>query len=117
MKTSTIPAGKYINSRTHLNPVDILYLKGAINYTYVYLVNGDRVIVCTTLKILEERLRNLGFLRASRSFVINLDCVKTYKPVADRGKIEMLNNDIIEVSRRKNKMLKIFFDTKSEVSC
>jgi two-component system, LytTR family, response regulator len=102
MKNQEISVGSYKKFR----PQEIIYLKGEVNYSYIYLISGERLLVCTTLKTLENRFKNAGFFRAHKSSLINLDFIKNYIYDVNGGKIELLNNETIEVSRRKNRILK-----------
>ncbi len=87
-------------------PNEILYLKGSHNYSQVFLTNGKTLLVSTTLKTLESRFKNLGFFRTHKSSLINLGFVKSYIQDLYGGEIELTNNQLIIVSRRRNRMLK-----------
>jgi two-component system, LytTR family, response regulator len=87
-------------------PHEIIYLRADSNYTHVFLSNGEHRLVCSTLKTFEHRYINLGFFRIHKSSIINLDFVKNYTPCNRGGRIELANNQIIKVSRRKNSALR-----------
>ncbi len=87
-------------------PKEIIYLRGNANYTKVYLNNGKQFLVATHLKIIENRLLNHRFFRVHKSSLVNLDFVKSYENMPQKGIVMLQNNELIEVSRRRNKMLR-----------
>jgi DNA-binding LytR/AlgR family response regulator len=100
MKTQEIPIG----GRKKLPPEDIILLEADINYTRLYLSNGESVIVATTLKKLEQRLVVFqNFVRSNKSYIINLDFMLDYKK--DSYEIIMINQKKILVSRRRRNNL------------
>lgn len=95
-----------VGSRKKIYPNEIIYCKGEANYSQIFLTNGKKLLVSTTLKTLENRFKNEGFFRTHKSSIVNLDFVKNYFSDFDGGTIELSNNQTIEVSRRKNRILK-----------
>lgn len=93
-------------------PTEIIYLKGDANYSQIYLANGKQILVSTTLKTLESRFLNLGFFRTHKSSLINLSCIKSYVSYFDGGQVELSNNEIITVSRRRNRILRALISVK-----
>lgn len=57
---------------------DVIFLKGNINYSTVYLENGKTKMLSHTLKFYEEFLRMHGFLRVHRAFLINPNYITEY---------------------------------------
>lgn len=88
-------------SRQKLDPKEVNFLKAEINYTYIYLKDGTRILSSTTLKELESRLKPHSFLRPNRSVLIN---TKYIKDCIDCSLI-LKNNEIIKISRRRKKKL------------
>ena len=89
------------------NCCEILRFKGERNYSRVYFINGEELLVARTLKEFEELTNNLGFFRAHQSHLINMRCVINYKK-ARGGKIELINKTEIDLARnRKKEFLKI----------
>jgi LytTr DNA-binding domain len=95
-----------VGSRKKFTPEEIIYLKSDQNYTNVFLSNGNKVLVSTTLKIIEDRFVGCGFLRVHRSTVVNMSFVKTYIDNELSGELILSNNNKIPVSRRKNEKLR-----------
>ncbi len=86
---------------------EILRLKGERNYSRVFFVNGEELLVAKTLKELEELLVDFGFFRTHQSHIINLQCVKDYQK-GKSGKIKLINNSEVELARnRKQDFLKL----------
>ncbi len=88
-------------SRKELDPEQVNFLKADINYTFIYLKDGSRILTSTTLKELENRLKSYAFLRPNRSLLINTRFIK----MSNTETIILQNNDIIKISRRRQKSL------------
>lgn len=100
MKNNIIPVG----SRKKVPSEQILYLQSDLNYTKVFLVNGQMIFSSTTLKTIEGRLsENPEFLRINRGVVINRQHVKTYQEAS----VELSNNLQFVVSRRRKGFLNV----------
>lgn len=99
MKTEHI----HVGSRTHIQPETVVMIQADINYSLIYLLNGNKVIVSTCLKKLENRFAPIdSFARVHKSFIVNLNYLKSY----EEGQF-LLENDLkCVVSRRKFKRLK-----------
>ncbi|MBX2984559.1 MAG: response regulator transcription factor [Bacteroidia bacterium] len=79
---------------------DIIYCKGDGAYTYFYMKDSDRITVSKNLKEFEELLRDMGFYRVHKSYLINLNQMKKYVR-GDGGHVIMSNGDSVDVSKRK----------------
>jgi two-component system LytT family response regulator len=79
---------------------DIIYCEGDVNYTKVHLYDGRSILVSRTLKEIEELLDCQYFYRIHKSFVVNLNFVKSYSR-SENG-IHLDNNELLPVSTRKN---------------
>ncbi len=81
-----------------INFDDILYVEGLKDYIKVYLKGEDKpVLSLSSLKVMEEKLPSLNFMRVHRSYIVNLSQVnqvdrsrivfgKVYIPVSDQYK-------------------------------
>jgi two-component system LytT family response regulator len=88
------------HSGTHVVDLkDIVYCEAQDCYSVFHLNNGERKLVCKTLKEFEKGLDRTMFLRVHRKYIINMDHIK------DRSgnKVLMTNNITIEISVRKKK--------------
>lgn len=79
---------------------DIIYCEGDVNYTKVHLYDGRNILVSRTPKEIEELLDCQYFYRIHKSFVVNLNFVKSYSR-SENG-IHLDNNELLPVSTRKN---------------
>lgn len=80
---------------------EILYCESEGGYTRVFLQNQNKpVLICRTLKEVEEVLRDKGFFRVHNSFVINLSFMYKYIK-GDGGEIIMTDGKNIPVSRNR----------------
>ena len=57
---------------------DVIFLKGDINYSIVYLKNDTTKTLPHSLKFYEEFLSIHGFLRVHRAFLINPNFITQY---------------------------------------
>jgi two-component system, LytTR family, response regulator len=81
-------------------PTDIIRCESDSNYTHIYLSKGKKVIVSKTLKEIEEKLKDLGFVRLHQSHLVNLSYIaKLHK--GDNTYITLKNGDNIPISRAK----------------
>ncbi len=81
---------------------DIVRLEGMKNYTLLHLRNGNTLLSSKTLKVYDEILQKLDFLRIHKAHLINMKCLRNYDE-AHLLYAVMQNKDIISISRRKRK--------------
>jgi DNA-binding LytR/AlgR family response regulator len=94
------PTSIHIGGRKNICPDDIILLEGDANYTVLYLLNGKKLIVATTLKQLELRFGLCqNFFRPHKSFIVNLDYLADYQ--VNSNIFTMQNAKKILISRRK----------------
>ena len=80
---------------------DVLYLKGADNYTSFYLNKHKKVVVSKTLKEYESLLGAMGFFRIHKSSIINLIHLKNINK--ENGlDVVMSDGRTLSVSRRRS---------------
>ena len=60
-----------------INIKEIAYLKGASNYTEIYMIDGSMILASRTLKSFEEQIGN-GFFRVQKSYIINTKLIKRF---------------------------------------
>jgi DNA-binding LytR/AlgR family response regulator len=100
METDTI----HIGGRKNICPDEIMILEGSANYTVLYLQDGKKLIVATTLKQLEQRFVVCqNFFRPHKSHIVNLDYLSDYQP--DNNTLVMQNDKTILISRRRKNAL------------
>lgn len=96
MKTNTI----HIGGRQQVCPDDVVLLEANTNYTVLYLQDGKKLLVATTLKKLEKRFDAYeNFFRTHKSHIINMEYMCNYE--AKSNQILMPNQKRIVLSRRR----------------
>lgn len=85
---------------------DIVRCEGNVNYTSIYLRNGEHLIASKTLKEFEDILTAYNFFRIHKSHLINLEAVQRY--IKGTGGSIILDDGMeLDVSvRRKEEFLK-----------
>jgi two-component system, LytTR family, response regulator len=86
----------------------IMYCEAVDNFTRFHFENQNALLICRTLKFFEDVLRDHGFIRIHRSFLVNPSFVIRYSK-GKGGFITMKNNKELEVSaNKKNEFLQYF---------
>ena len=89
-------------------PVDIstiVRIEAISNYSKLYFLNGETLVVAKVLRWFEERLSDERFVRIHRTHIINKSFIKDYivgtiRPA--RGvKVYLENGECFDVSKRK----------------
>jgi two-component system LytT family response regulator len=80
---------------------DIMYCEGDVNYTKIHTCNGRLIMVSRTLKEVEELLSSQYFFRTHKSYLVNLNYIKSYSR-SDNFGVYLENNQWLPVSTRKN---------------
>ena len=84
----------------YLDPDNIVYLQGDINYTHIHLIQGNKITSSKTLKDFEQMLPAKQFFRIHKANIINLSYVSKYLK-GDGGEVVMSEGSSLEVSRQK----------------
>ena len=79
---------------------DIIYCKADDNYTEIFLENNQKKLVSKTLKYFEDILRDSGFARIHKSFLVNVSYIASYKK-GKGGTISLSNGKELSVSASK----------------
>ncbi len=87
---------------------NILYCKADDNYTQIFLVDGHKKLVSKTLKYFEGILNEYGFVRIHKSYLVNVNFVKTYKR-GKGGTIVLSNDKELSVAPSKKAVLLSYF--------
>ena len=79
--------------RLSLREEDLLYLKSADNYVYIYYLNSKKEIVNyllrNTLKNIEENISNINLIRCHRFYMVNSRNVKLLRKAKDGLLLEL----------------------------
>ncbi|MBV1887719.1 MAG: LytTR family DNA-binding domain-containing protein [Urechidicola sp.] len=87
---------------------DILYCKADDNYTQIFMSDNKTKLVSKTLKYFEIILSDNGFVRIHKSYLVNVNFVKTYKK-GKGGTIELSNGKELSVAPSKKATLLSYF--------
>lgn len=87
---------------------DIVRCEADSNYTYLFLSNGNKLLVSRSLIHFENLLSKNNFMRVHQSHLINLDYVVIYNK-ADGGWIQLRDGENVPVSRNYKAMVSDFF--------
>jgi len=79
---------------------DIIYCKADDNYTELFLKNNQKKLVSKTLKYFEDILKDSGFARIHKSFLVNVSYIASYKK-GKGGTISLSNGKELSVSASK----------------
>lgn len=79
----------------------IIYCEADENYTKIFTLRGDFVLVSRTLKVVEEMLPPQYFFRIHKSFLVNMNFVKSYNRI-DGHTILLENGVELEIATRRN---------------
>jgi two-component system, LytTR family, response regulator len=78
----------------------IIRIESSTNYSRLYLINKQSLLVTRLLKDFEEILTPYRFFRVHNSHLINLNYISKYIR-GEGGQVMMENGDVVDVSRRK----------------
>lgn len=86
----------------------IIYCKAAGNYTEIYFLDGQKLLISRKLKVTSINLSSDWFIRIHQSYLVNLQYAQQYLRKGG-GQLVMLNGAILPVSKnQKEQMLKLF---------
>ncbi|PWU04477.1 MAG: DNA-binding response regulator [Bacteroidetes bacterium] len=79
---------------------NIIRIESSANYSRLFLMHGQPLLVTKLLKDFEELLMPHRFFRVHNSHLINLNYISKYIR-GEGGQVVMENGDVVDVSRRK----------------
>lgn len=89
-------------------PDEILYCQADSNYSTFTLNDGRRITVSRTLREFEELLKQAGFFRVHKSYLVNLSRIIRLEK-SEGGTLVMNNGDKIPVgASRKEELMELF---------
>lgn len=86
-------------------PENIVLMEAEINYTNLHFKNGEQILLCQTLKSLEEKMKGLGFLRIHRKILLNTLYISHFDEL--NTFFVLKNGKEVVVSRRKLRSLRL----------
>lgn len=100
----------HVGSWLKVNPLDIKLLRADINYTYIHFFDGRQVMVSTTIKKIQARLPEIGFLRVNRKEIINTGFIKEYMACRGSDYLTLLDKTTLKVSRSRKPEMRRYFN-------
>ena len=85
-----------------VEPQQVVMFLAEANYTTIYFLDGEKMIVATPLKALENRFRSFIFFRLHKSYMVNLHFVKDFTS-GEIMQVSLKNDFSFVVSRRKRR--------------
>ncbi len=85
------------------NVSDIIHCESDRNYTLIFFINNEKLLVSKTLKDIDETLDGSGFCRVHHSHLINLNHISKYVR-GDGGYVIMSNGDTVNVARNRKEI-------------
>ncbi|MEZ5196981.1 MAG: LytTR family DNA-binding domain-containing protein [Bacteroidales bacterium] len=92
---------------------DIVYVASDSRYSTIFLESREQVIVSNTLKHYDELLRDFGFYRVHKSYLINLEHIHRFEK-AEGGYVILEGDSKVPVASRKREELMALFERISE---
>jgi two-component system LytT family response regulator len=89
---------------------DILFIRGEGNYSNFFLKDGRKILSCRTLKYFANLLIEQGFIRPSKSALINPSAI-VHIDFKSQKSIRLVNEEVISISRRQVRPLKEYFQS------
>jgi two-component system LytT family response regulator len=89
---------------------NIIHCEASNNYTLFYLQNGERILVCKTLKEFSELLTPHNFIRTHQSHLVNQHHIKSLLK-EDGGTLLLTDQTKIPISRQNREMVKARLNT------
>jgi two-component system, LytTR family, response regulator len=86
-----------LNTKIKVDPKEVIWVEGHINYSKVYLINQKPIVVAQTLKKVLEKLDSNEFCRIHKGQVINLALLSAFKSTSE-GLV--FQNNFLPISRR-----------------
>ncbi|MBK7668287.1 MAG: response regulator transcription factor [Sphingobacteriaceae bacterium] len=92
-----------------LKSSNIIYCSSEGNYTTFHTNTGEsKIVISKNMKVFEEMLSPLGFIRVHTSFLVNINKIEKYDK-GEGGFLFVTGGDKIPVSQRKKELLMALF--------
>ena len=86
-----------LNTKTKVDPKDVVWVEGHINYSKIHFINQKPIFLAITLKKIVEKFDSDDFCRINKGKVVNLAHLDIFKTTSD-GLI--FQNEYLAISRR-----------------
>jgi two-component system, LytTR family, response regulator len=85
---------------------EIVYLKAQGSYTLINLTSDREILTAKNLNLIMSDFRTHRLVRVHRSYIVNLDYVKSYQPTGNEGVLTLEGGLQLRVSRTYKALLK-----------
>lgn len=93
----------------HIIPAkQVCYAQADNNYTLFVLEGNKKVLVSQPLKTWEENLTPLGFMRVHQSYLVNTQCIRSYRK--KEANLVLKDDSLIPVSHAKKARVMAYFN-------
>ena len=89
-----------------VKPEDIIRVEGDGNYSTVYLINGEKLVITKNMKQMEDVLNQKFFVKTHKSHLANINHIIRFVKT-EGGHFEMIDDSQVPVSRRKKEAILI----------
>ena len=93
---------------------NINYCESEGSYCAIHLLNGKKIVASNVLKDYDELLKDAGFYRVHKSFLINMRHIERFEK-ADGGYVVLENEIRVPVASRKREELMEMFERLAEI--
>lgn len=97
------PKSVHIGAHISVPASDIVFCEGDRNYTQVHFADRSKLTLSVTLRIIHERLGEKGFLRVSRSALVNKAAIAEY----DGQQVVLFDGVVLPVARRRRRHVRL----------
>lgn len=100
---NSVPVPQPIRVHIGAPTAEILFCAGDRNYTQVHFADRPKLTLSVTLRIIHERLGEEGFLRVSRSALVNKEAIAEY----DGQQVVLFDGVVLPVARRRRRFVRL----------
>ncbi|HLO45997.1 MAG TPA: LytTR family DNA-binding domain-containing protein [Leadbetterella sp.] len=68
-----------LNAKTKVDPEDVVWVEGHVNYSKIYLKNHETIFLAMTLKKVVDKFDSDSFCRIHRSQLVNLSYLSRFE--------------------------------------
>lgn len=87
-----------LNAKTVVDPKEVVWVEGHINYSKLYLKNQETIFLALTLKKVVDKFDSATFCRIHRSQLVNLTYLNRFEIASDGLRFE---GKFLPISRRR----------------
>jgi DNA-binding LytR/AlgR family response regulator len=97
-----------ITGRTMMALDNIVYVEGDRNYTILYLLNGDKMLLSFTMATALSKLPTDRFIRISKRHAVNVTYLRMVSLHAYNRHVKLSTGQLLPITRRRVSYVKRF---------